>query len=153
MLSGIGSRAVSNGVARVGSLIKPLNIVRTKRTKAKGGSSITPQTQRIITQLSVLSARKKVPKLLKLSREDLIKHQTIETAWSTYRDIEKTKRQKSLKLQYNKINEAMTLLAKVNPVLYRQANVNESGKIFPMELRVPTNYPPKKIWYHDYKKE
>lgn len=135
------------------NLIKPLNQVRYKRTKSKNSSGITPQTQRIITQLSVLSARKKQPKMLKLSKEDLIKHQTIQTAWKTYQDILKQERQESLKLQYNKIDEAMNVLQEVSPKLYKQANVDESGKIFPMELRVPTDFPPRKIWYHEYKKQ
>ncbi|SMN20974.1 similar to Saccharomyces cerevisiae YDR462W MRPL28 Mitochondrial ribosomal protein of the large subunit [Maudiozyma saulgeensis] len=134
------------------SWVKSLNQVRYKRTKSKGSSSITPQTQRIITQLSVLSARKKQPKMLKLSKEDLIKHQTIQTAWNTYQDILQNERQTMLKLQYNKMDEAMTILKDISPKLYNQANIDESGKVFPMEMRVPTDYPPRKLWYYDYKK-
>lgn len=55
-----------------------LNFVRGKRTKSKGG--LNPQAQRIITQLSVMSASRKQPKLLKLSREDLIKHDMIQAS-------------------------------------------------------------------------
>lgn len=134
------------------SWVQPLNQVRYKRTKTKGSSGITPQTQRIITQLSVMSARKKQPKMLKLSKEDLIKHQTIQTAWNTYQDILQNERQTMLKLQYNKMDEAMTVLKQVAPKLYADANINESGKVFPMEMRIPTDYPPRKLWYYDYKK-
>lgn len=126
--------------------------VRTKRTKAKA-SGITPQTQRIITQLSVMSARKKQPRMLKLSQEDLVKHQTIQTAWRTYQDIQKHQRQEALKLQFQKTDAAMDLLQRAAPDVYRHANVDEQGKVFPMELRVPTDFPPRKVWYYDYKKE
>ena len=145
----IASTATSRTLQPLG---RPLCQLRTKRTKAKG-SSITPQTQRIITQLSVMSARKKQPRMLKLSQEDLVKHQTIQTAWKTYQDVKKHQRQELLKLQYQKMDEAMDLLQQSSSDVYKHANVDEQGKVFPMELRVPTDYPPRKIWYYDYKKE
>ncbi|CCF59889.1 hypothetical protein KAFR_0I01080 [Kazachstania africana CBS 2517] len=132
-------------------MLKPLSFVRNKRTKSRN-NALSPQAQRVVTQLSVLSARKKVPKLLKLSKEDLIKHQTITKAWSIYQDIKKNERQNNLKQQYNSINEAMDLLQSLSPNLYAVANVNEAGKKFPLELRVPTDFPPEKLWYYDYKK-
>lgn len=127
--------------------------LRYKRTKAKSksnGNGLSPQMQRVVTQLSVMSARKKQPKMLKLSQEDLIKHQTIETAWKIYRDQLNGARTLQLKRQYFAIQEAMNVLKDVNPTLFHEANVDESGKLFPLEYRIPTDYPPREIWHYDY---
>ncbi|QLG72841.1 hypothetical protein HG535_0D05500 [Zygotorulaspora mrakii] len=124
---------------------------RGKRTKSKGG--LPPLAQRVITQLSVLSASRKQPKLLKLSREDLIKHETIQRCWSTYQAELRAKRNEQLKLQYKSISKAMNLLSELNPKLYEAAKSEEQGKRFPMDLRVPTEYPPNKIWYHAFKEK
>ncbi|CAL9730989.1 large ribosomal subunit protein mL40 [Monosporozyma unispora] len=128
-----------------------LTIIRTKRTKAnKNSTGVSPQMQRVVTQLSVMSARKKQPKMLKLSNEDLIKHQTIETAWKIYQDKLQGQRTLRLKKQYFAVKEAMDTLKEVSPALFYEANVDESGKTFPMELRVPTDAPPREIWHYDY---
>ncbi|QEU59683.1 Mrpl28 [Kluyveromyces lactis] len=128
-----------------------LNFVRGKRTKSKGG--LNPQAQRIITQLSVMSASRKQPKLLKLSREDLIKHDMIQACWAQYQRELREKRTNLLKLQYENIEEAMNLLEQVDPELYEMANAEETGKRVPLELRVPTQFPPNNVWYYDYKKK
>ncbi|CCK69397.1 mitochondrial 54S ribosomal protein mL40 KNAG_0C02860 [Huiozyma naganishii CBS 8797] len=124
---------------------------RFKRTKAKG-SALSPQMQRVVTQLNVMSARKKQPTRLKLSSEDLIKHQTIEKSWKVYQDQMVTRRQTALRKQYYSINEAMDRLKELSPALFKAANVDESGKLFPIDLKIPTDYPANKIWYYDYKK-
>ncbi|QLQ78353.1 hypothetical protein HG537_0A06000 [Torulaspora globosa] len=125
--------------------------VRGVRTKSKGG--LPPAAQRVVTQLSVMSASRKQPKLLKLSREDLIKHQTIQRCWSTYQADLRAKRNEQLKLQYKSIHKAMETLETLNPELFQAANAPEHAKRFPMELKVPTEFPPRKIWHYDYKKK
>lgn len=124
---------------------------RSVRTKSKGG--LPPAAQRVVTQLSVMSASRKQPKLLKLSREDLIKHQTIQRCWSTYQAELRAKRNEQLKLQYKSAEKAMDLLQELDPELYAAANAPETGKRFPLELKVPTEFPPTKIWYAEYKKK
>lgn len=128
-----------------------LTIIRNKRTKAsKNSSGVSPQMQRVVTQLSVMSARKKQPKMLKLSNEDLIKHQTIESAWNIYQDQLQGQRTLKLKKQYFAVKEAMDVLKLASPELFAEANVDESGKTFPMEMRVPTDAPPREIWHYNY---
>lgn len=124
---------------------------RGKRTKSKGG--LPPLVQRAITQLSVLSASRKQPKLLKLSREDFIKHQTIQHCWATYQKELRAQRNEQLKLQYKSAKTAMDALKELNPMLFEAANTPEDGKRFPMELKVPTEYPPNKVWHYTFKKE
>ncbi|AET37635.1 mitochondrial 54S ribosomal protein mL40 Ecym_1406 [Eremothecium cymbalariae DBVPG len=123
--------------------------VRGKRTKSK--SSLSPQVQRAVTQLSVLSASRKQPKLLKLCNEDLIKHQTIQTCWSQYQKNLREERQAQMRLQYESMQTAMNLLKQVDGSLFEAANAKEVGKRFPLELRVPTEYPPNKIWHYEFK--
>ncbi|CDO92355.1 unnamed protein product [Kluyveromyces dobzhanskii CBS 2104] len=147
LVSGVGA-----GRKNVLKAVQPtLNLVRGKRTKSKGG--LNPQAQRIITQLSVMSASRKQPKLLKLSREDLIKHDLIQACWSQYQREIREKRTEMLKLQYESIEQAMNILEEVDPELYEIANAEEPGKRIPLELRVPTQNPPNNVWYYDYKKK
>ncbi|CAR24821.1 mitochondrial 54S ribosomal protein mL40 [Lachancea thermotolerans CBS 6340] len=126
-----------------------LQFVRGKRTKAKG--ALSPAVQRVITQLSVMSAGRKQPKMLKLSREDLIKHQTIQNCWSMYQRELREKRNEQLRLQYKSTEKAMTLLEQLDPELFEAANASEAGKRFPLELKVPTEFPPDQVWYYNYK--
>lgn len=128
-----------------------VTFTRGKRTKSKG--SLNPLAQRVVTQLSVLSASRKQPKLLKLSREDLVKHQVIQNCWSMYQKELREKRNEQLKLQYKSTANAMSLLEQIDTELFAEANKKEEGKRFPLELRVPTEYPPNKVWYYNYKKK
>ena len=151
----ISQNMLSRQSASVGAKTNPskilsLTFIRNKRTA--GASGLPPHMQRAVTQLSVMSARKKVPKMLKLSKEDLIKHQTIQRAWAVYQEGIREARERKLEAQYNSIDDAMNKLRMVSPKLFELADVDESGKLFPMELRVPTDYPPTTIWYNDYKK-
>ncbi|SCV05632.1 LANO_0H11760g1_1 [Lachancea nothofagi CBS 11611] len=126
-----------------------LQFARGKRTKTKG--NLTPAVQRVVTQLSVMSASRKQPKMLKLSREDFIKHQTIQNCWAVHQKELREKRSEQLRLQYKSTEKAMELLAQLDPTLFEAANASEAGKRFPLELKVPTEYPPNQIWYHNYK--
>lgn len=126
----------------------PIQFVRGKRTKRT--SSVSPATQRIITQLSVFSARKKVPRVLKLCAEDLVRHDTITKAWAVYQKDKRTKLQDNLAKQYNAMNNAMEDLKQSNRELYELANAKQIGKRFPLDARIPTQYPPNKIWYYDF---
>lgn len=128
-----------------------VTFTRGKRTKSKG--SLNPLAQRVVTQLSVLSASRKQPKLLKLSREDLVKHQVIQNCWSMYQKELREKRNEQLKLQYKSTANAMSLLEQIDAELFAEANKKEESKRFPLELRVPTEYPPNKVWYYNYKKK
>ncbi|CAI4059361.1 hypothetical protein SKDZ_04G6540 [Saccharomyces kudriavzevii ZP591] len=124
--------------------------VRNKRTTSK--SALSPLTQRVVTQLSVMSASRKQPKLLKLSREDLIKHQTIERCWSLYQQQQRDRRNTQLELQFKSIQGAMSLLQELSPLLFEAANASEKGKRFPMEMKVPTDFPPDTPWHYHFRK-
>lgn len=146
------SRAV-NGSTNTKYLISslPLQFARGKRTKRT--VTVSAGTQRIITQLSVISARKKVPRVLKLSNEDLIRHDTVQRAWTLFQREKRQQQDEQLSKQYDSIINALEDLKAVAPELYAVANKKEKGKRFPLEARIPVDYPPNKIWYYDVAKD
>ncbi|AMD22708.1 HHL062Wp [Eremothecium sinecaudum] len=133
------------------SISLPVRIfVRGKRTKDR---SVSPEIQRAIQQLSVMSAKRKQPKMLKLSKEDYIKHTTIHACWAQYQRELREKRKIQLTQQYQSIEKAMDRLSELSPALYKSAANPKSGQTFPLELRVPTQYPPNTVWHYSFKKD
>ncbi|ODV83446.1 hypothetical protein CANARDRAFT_203174 [[Candida] arabinofermentans NRRL YB-2248] len=120
--------------------------IRNKRTRA----GLSPEVQRVVSQLSVLSAGRKQPRLLKLCNEDYVKHLTVTKAWSLLRRAKKQEHEEQLKKQYESIKEANEDLKSVNKALFEVANKPEFGRRFPLEIRVPTDYPTRQLWYYDY---
>lgn len=120
--------------------------------RGKKKSVVNPSTQKVVNQLSAISASRKQPKLLKLSAEDLIKHKTITNAWNLFQKRKDGKRLQQLEQQYNSIRTAMDELKELSPELYVAANVKER-KRFPLELRLPTEYPANSPWVYNYKKD
>lgn len=120
--------------------------IRTKKTTTNN-----PSTQRVVNQLSALSASRKQPKLVKLSDEDLVKHKTIQNAWKLYSRRQETKRQQQLEKQYESIVKAMDTLKQVNPKMFEIANKVDNS-FYPLGMRVPTHYPPNEPWVYNYQK-
>lgn len=120
--------------------------------RGKKKSVVNPSTQKVVNQLSAISASRKQPKLIKLCPEDLIKHKTITNAWNLFQRKKEDRRHTQLVKQYSSIRHAMEELKEVSPELYAAANVKER-KRFPLELRVPTEYPANSPWVYNYKKD
>ncbi|KAF3985300.1 hypothetical protein FT663_01090 [Candidozyma haemuli var. vulneris] len=114
-------------------------------------TTVSPDTQKVVNQLSVLSASKKQPKVLKLCQEDLVKHQTITNAWRLFKRKNNEKRHQQLAKQYESIKTAMSELKEVSPELFEIANKKEPVR-FPVDFRIPTDYPPNKPWVTYYSK-
>lgn len=131
----------------------PTRLLQISKTFVRGkkDTAVNAATQRVVNQLSALSASRKQPKLLKLSPEDLIKHKTITNAWKVFLRKAERKQNDQLRLQYNSMRDAMTELKTLSPELYEAANAKET-KRFPLELRVPTDFPATKPWVYNYKK-
>ncbi|KAI5957956.1 hypothetical protein KGF57_002764 [Candida theae] len=128
-----------------------LTFVRFKR-QSTGANQLNASTQKIVNQLSVLSASRKQPQLLKLCNEDLIKHRTIMNAWKLLQRKKQQKQQHQLDLQYKSIRNAMEDLKQTSPELFEMANAKSKLRFttFPIEMRVPTDYPPTKPWVYAY---
>lgn len=129
----------------------PVSGLGQSRGKRTGKSKRSPAAMRIVTQLSVFTARKKLPHRLKLSSEDLIRHNTIQAAWKYLMRDKRRARVDQLKNQYDKMQEACNEIEQLNPYLAFCATAREKGKRFTPELRIPTETPPKEIWAMDWK--
>lgn len=116
----------------------------------KSISNTNASTQKVVNQLSALSASRKQPKLIKLSAQDLIKHQTIQNAWKLYSGKKVRENQKMLKEQYVSVQNAMEEL-KQFPELFEGAK-DDIKAPFPLEMRIPTDFPPNKPWIYNYEK-
>lgn len=120
---------------------------RGKRTTKKG---LQPGAQRLVNMLSVFSARKKQPRRLKLSLEDKIRHNTVQSAWSIFTRDKKQARTNQLEKQYYKIKEACDELEQTNQYLAFHATKREKGQRFAPELKLPTETPPHQPWNFDW---
>lgn len=118
-------------------------------TRGKRTARQAPGASRVINMLSVLGARKKMPRRLKLSTEDVVRHQTVAAAWKIHQKNDKAANKAKMELQYNKIQEACEELKKLDPALFEAANAREA-KRFPVELRVPTDTPPRVAWESEW---
>lgn len=118
--------------------------------RGKKKTTLSASTQKVVNQLSALSASRKQPKLLNLCSEDLIKHRTITNAWKLYLRKQQEKRVDQLTKQHESIYNAMEDLKQNSPQLFEFANATEKKKRFPLEMRVPTEYPPNKPWTYNY---
>lgn len=136
------SRSSVSSVAQVSRIF-----VRGKKT-----TGVSPSTQKVVNQLSALSASKKQPKLLKLCAEDLIKHKTITNAWKVFSRKQDEKHALQLEKQFDSIKNAMDELKELSPELYQAANAPEHMKRFPLDMRVPTDYPANQPWVYSYEK-
>lgn len=143
-----------NGVEMFGrrtilSVGKPLEFVRYKRTKL-GKKGLAANVVKLITQLSVMSASRKQPKLLKLCKEDIIKHEVISKLWSLLQKKQSQSQLENLQKQESLIREAGEELLQVSEPLSRLIGKNH-GQRFSLELRIPTRYPPRKLWNYEVK--
>ncbi|ODQ77070.1 hypothetical protein BABINDRAFT_42401 [Babjeviella inositovora NRRL Y-12698] len=127
-----------------------VNFQFTRGKRNKANRTRSPATERVLTQLKMISQRRKQPKLLQVCQEDHIRHETITTAFKLYRQEINANRAKLLLKQYESIKYAMEDLEQINSYLFHEANTNQKGKRFDLEMRIPTEYPPNQIWLHDY---
>lgn len=119
-------------------------LVRTKRTKAAG--DLDPGARKLINQISAMSPKRMAPKKLELSQEDLIRHRVVQVAWREERLQQKLAREQLLKQQYEMLQQTCEELRQVDGFLFNAAVLRVRGNKFPIEMRVPTETPPNKIW-------
>lgn len=127
------------------------SFVRGKKHHVKKQGINNASTQKVVNQLSAISATRKQPKLIKLCPEDLVKHKTITNAWNIFVRRQKQQQDKLLSKQYNSIQNAMKELKQLSPELFEAAQRKER-KNFPLDFRVPVDYPPNQPWNHDFTK-
>lgn len=128
--------------------LAPKITTRGKRTKVSAVQ--TANIQRLVSQLSVYSARRKQPRRLKLTLEDLLRHNATTRAWAIYQGQKREAHSAQLKAQYEKIVEACEELEATDPYLAFEGIKRERGKRFSLELRVPTETPPTVPWQESW---
>lgn len=134
----------------IGSISKwSINTLMKTLVRGKKDSSISPSTQKVVNQLSALSASRKQPKVLNLCQEDIIKHRTIVNAWKSYKAKKQYLKRVQMQKQFESIQNAMEDLKETSPELYELANKQET-KRWPLQMRVPTDFPANKPWVYDY---
>ncbi|CAK7895902.1 54S ribosomal protein L28, mitochondrial [[Candida] anglica] len=116
-------------------------------------NAVNASTQKVVNQLSALAASKKQPKLISLCKEDLIKHKTITNAWIVYQRKVSMKRDRQLKAQYKSMYEAMEDLKTTSPALFEQAQKKQPNSKFPLDMRMPTEFPANKPWVYNFESQ
>ncbi|KAK9467733.1 mitochondrial ribosomal protein L28-domain-containing protein [Lipomyces arxii] len=120
-----------------------LFLTRSKRTKVVGENA---QKTKLVNQLSLISPLRKQPRRLFMAFEDLLRHRTIHRAWQLHSRNKRTARRVELEQQYQKMKLACDELEKASPYLFKSALVKESPVRFPLEYKIPTDTPPRRIW-------
>lgn len=92
------------------------------------------------------------PRPLRFGTMRMLRHWTIHRAWNLFRSAERTRRSCELESQYNKIRDACEELATLDGRLYQVAIGKKDVGTFPIEMRIPTDTPPRKGWNHAWKR-
>ncbi|KAJ8053524.1 mitochondrial ribosomal protein L28-domain-containing protein, partial [Yarrowia lipolytica] len=129
----------------------PQLALRTKRTKT--ANDLDPGARKLVNQMSAMSPKRMAPKKLELSQEDLIRHRIVQVAWREERLAEKLAREQQHRQQYEMLQDTCEELRKVDGFLFNAAVLRVKGNKFPIEMRVPTETPPNKIWQSEWKAE
>lgn len=148
LASGLITTCVSQPSQNRLALLAPHITIRGKRTKSNAAQ--TANVQRLVTQLSVFSARKKQPRQIKLCLEDKLRHNVATRAWAIFQAEKREAHKAQLDGQYAKIVEACNDLEATEPFLAFHATMRERGKRFPSEFRVTTETPPNTIWQENW---
>lgn len=141
------SAMLSLGKLQKGAVkLAPLTFVRGKRTE-----KLAPGAVRLLNLVSLISARGKLPNTLKLCREDIVRHNTIRHAYSLHLASEQNERRIKLEKQYDSIKAACSKLEELDADLFKASL--EPTQRFPIELRVPTDTPPRVVWNTGFTKD
>ncbi|CCX32208.1 Similar to 54S ribosomal protein L28, mitochondrial; acc. no. P36527 [Pyronema omphalodes CBS 100304] len=92
------------------------------------------------------------PRPLKFGTLRALRHWTIHRAWQLFRKQQREAREKELERQYNKMRDAVEALKTVDERLYRIAISKKEVGTFPIELRIPTDTPPRNGWNAGWKR-
>ena len=90
------------------------------------------------------------PRPLKFGVLRMLRHWTIYRAWNLYQRKTRTAREKELERQYNKIRDACEELGQTDERLYRIAVSKKGAGMYPIELRIPTDTPPRSGWNYKW---
>jgi large subunit ribosomal protein L40 len=82
----------------------------------------------------------------------MLRHWAIHRAWQIHKRTVRREREVELEKQYNKIRDACAELEKTDSRLFRIAISKKGVGVPPIEMRIPTDTPPKNGWNHAWKR-
>lgn len=94
----------------------------------------------------------RTPRTLRFGTMRMLRHWTIHRAWRLYQHAQWRTRELELERQYNKIRAACEELRKTSPGLYRRAMAKSTFRYPTVEMRIPTDTPPKGGWNHEWRR-
>ncbi|KAG0208203.1 39S ribosomal protein L28, mitochondrial [Mortierella sp. NVP41] len=83
---------------------------------------------------------------VRLSAEDMTRHETIERAWKIVRQQQKQDQAEGLARKFEMMRKANAELEATSPLLFKHSQTKERHAVFPRQLRTLTDTPPKQIW-------
>ncbi|KAG0368662.1 hypothetical protein BC939DRAFT_443197 [Gamsiella multidivaricata] len=83
---------------------------------------------------------------VRMSPEDLARHETIERAWKLVRQQRKQEQEKTLARKFEMMRKANAELEATSPILFKHSQTKERNAVFPRQLRTLTDTPAKQIW-------
>jgi len=93
------------------------------------------------------------PRVLKFGRFRELRHWTIYRAWQLYKHKLKRERYYELQRQWQKMQLACEALKGIDERLFRIATSRKEVGEFPLELRLPTDTPPRNGWNEGWKRD
>lgn len=92
------------------------------------------------------------PRPLRFGTMRMLRHWAIHRAWQIHKRNTRKERELELERQYNKIRDACTELQNTDLRLFRIAISKKGVGVPPIEIRIPTDTPPKNGWNHAWRR-
>ncbi|KAF9921402.1 39S ribosomal protein L28, mitochondrial [Linnemannia zychae] len=114
----------------------------------KGGASLNGDARNDLIKKVLFDAPPRPP--VRLSPEDMARHETIERAWKLVCQQRRLEQEESLARKFEMMRKANAELEATSPQLFKHSQSKERYAVFPRQLRTLTDTPPKQIWnYRD----
>ncbi|KAF9971675.1 39S ribosomal protein L40, mitochondrial [Actinomortierella ambigua] len=132
--------------ANAGAIMRAAAPVRVGGKKG-GSTSLNGDARNDLIKKVLFDAPSRPP--VRLSEEDLARHQTIERAWKLVRQQRRLAQEEALAKKFEKMRQACAELENTSTYLFKHSQSKERNAVFPRQLRTLTDTPPKQIW--DYR--
>ncbi|KAF8929413.1 hypothetical protein EDD21DRAFT_185058 [Dissophora ornata] len=112
--------------------------------KKSGGTSLNGDARNDLIKKVLFDAPPRPA--VRLTPEELTRHETIERAWKLVRQQRKQEQEKGLARKFEMMRKANAELEATSPILFKHSQTKERNAVFPRQLRTLTDTPPKQIW-------
>ncbi|KAF9913044.1 39S ribosomal protein L28, mitochondrial [Linnemannia zychae] len=112
--------------------------------KSGGGTSLNGDARNDLIKKVLFDAPPRPP--VRMSPEDMTRHETIERAWKLVRQQQKLEQTEGLARKFEMMRKANAELEATSAQLFKHSQTKERHAVFPRQLRTLTDTPPKQIW-------